>query len=156
MDKISIYWFDSCDTCDMDPLTVPDFENGKYTLTDGHSRAYVAYKNGLTHISIVYDKDEIVVGELGQKLYGADVEWCERFHLKNISDLNNRILESEDYNRLWVERCNRCYNLLSQTSERERVLMQEKDPELFLYGTSEDLKELYFENLCGEIYVQKL
>ena len=62
-------WFDSCDTCDMDPLTVPDFENGKYTLTDGHSRAYVAYKNGLTHISIVYDKDEIVVGELGQKLY---------------------------------------------------------------------------------------
>lgn len=148
-------WFDPSDTSNMNPLTVYDFGNGKYTLTDGHSRAYVAYKNGLTHIPIAYDKDEIVVDELGQKLYGTDIEWCERLHLRNISDLSNRILGSEEYNRLWVERCNKCYNLLSQTNECERILMQEKEPKLFLFGASDDLKELYFESLCGEIYTRK-
>lgn len=146
-------WFDPCDTSDMDPLTVHDFGNGKYTLTDGHSRAYVAYKNGLTHIPIVFDKDEIVVGELGQKLYGADIEWCERLHLRNISDLSNRILESEEYNRLWVERCNKCYNLLSQTNECERKILQGKASNLYLYGASEDLSQLYFEDSYGKSYI---
>ena len=33
--------------------------------------------------------------------------------------------------------------------------MQEKAPDLFLYGASEDLNELYFESSSGELFVYK-
>ena len=139
-------WFNPDNMDIFEPLTVHDYGNGKYTLTDGHSRAYVAYKNGLTVIPIVYDNDEIVAGEIGQILYRTDIEWCNRFSIYNISHLKHRIISNEDYQRLWVERCNRSYNLLVQTTMQERELIQNKHPELFLYGASDDLSEFYFEN----------
>lgn len=43
-------------------------------MVSGMVGAYVAYKNGLTDIPIVYDNDEIVAGEIGQKLYRASIE----------------------------------------------------------------------------------
>ncbi len=135
------------------PLPVHDYGNGKYTLTDGHSRAYVAYKNGVAEVPIIYDLDEIVAGELGQKLYRTDIEWCNRFSIYNISHLEQRILTDDDYQRLWVERCNRSYDLLVHTTEEERKLIQSKKPELFLFGASEDLSDIYFEDSNGEIIV---
>lgn len=146
-------WFDPADLSNMDPLTVHDFGNGRYTLTDGHSRAYVAYKNGLSYVPIVYDNDDIVINELGQRLYRMDIEWCERFHVESILDLNNRILSNEDYNQLWVARCNKSYNLLSQTTECERRVMQNKTPKLYLYGATENLLQLYFEDDLGKTYI---
>lgn len=146
-------WFDLGNMHIFEPLTVRDFGNGKYTLTDGHSRAYVAYKNGITVIPIVYDNDEIVAGEIGQKLYKTDIEWCNRFFIFNISHLAKRIINNDDYQRLWIERCDRSYNLLTQMTEEERQLIQSKKPNLFLYGASEDLSELYFENSEGESFV---
>jgi len=148
-------WFNPDNMDIFEPLTVHDYGNGKYTLTDGHSRAYVAYKNGLTGIPIVYDNDEIVAGEIGQKLYRTDIEWCNRFSIYNISHLKHRIISNEDYQRLWVERCNRSYNLLVRTTMEERELIQNKHPELFLYGASDDLLEFYFENYDGESVAYK-
>ena len=146
-------WFDLGNMHIFEPLTVRDFGNGKYTLTDGHSRAYVAYKNGITVIPIVYDNDEIVAGEIGQKLYKTDIEWCNRFFIFNISHLAKRIINNDDYQRLWIERCDRSYNLLTQMTEEERQLLQSIKPNLFLYGASDDLSELYFENSEGESVV---
>ncbi|MBO5167304.1 MAG: hypothetical protein J6B90_12000, partial [Lachnospiraceae bacterium] len=40
-------WFNPDDLSNFTPLTVHNYGNGRYTLTDGHSRAYVAYKHGL-------------------------------------------------------------------------------------------------------------
>ena len=148
-------WFDLGNMHIFEPLTVRDFGNGKYTLTDGHSRAYVAYKNGITVIPIVYDNDEIVAGEIGQKLYKTDIEWCNRFFIFNISHLAKRIINNDDYQRLWIERCDRSYNLLTQMTEEECQLIQSKKPNLFLYGASDDLSELYFENSDGESVVYK-
>ena len=146
-------WFDLGNIHIFEPLTVRDFGNGKYTLTDGHSRAYVAYKNGITVIPIVYDNDEIVAGEIGQKMYKTDIEWCNRFFIFNISHLAKRIINNDDYQRLWIERCDRSYNLLTQMTEEERQLIQSIKPNLFLYGASDDLSELYFENSEGESVV---
>ena len=146
-------WFNPGNMDIFEPLTVHDYGNGKYTLTDGHSRAFVAYKNGLTVIPIIYDNDEIVAGEIGQKLYRTDIEWCNRFSIYNISHLKNRIISNDDYQRLWIERCDRSYNLLVQTTVKERELIQNINPKLFLYGASEDLSEIYFENCDGESVV---
>ena len=82
-----------------------------------------------------------------------DIEWCERFHLANISDLNNRILSNEDYNQFWVARCNKSYNLVSQTTENERRVLQNKAPKLYLYGATEDLSHLFFEDDLGKTYM---
>lgn len=35
-------------------------------------------------------------------------------------------------------------------TEKERAIIQSKMLELFLYGASEDLSEIYFENSVGE------
>ena len=148
-------WFNPEKMDMFEPLTVHDYGNGQYTLTDGHSRAFVAHKNGLTVIPIVYDTDEIVAGAIGQKLYKADIEWCNRFSIYNISHLEHRILSNEDYQRLWIERCDRSYNLLAHTTAEEREIIQNKNPELFLYGASEDLSEVYFESSDGESVAYK-
>lgn len=145
-------WFDPYNLSNLDPMPVHDFGNGKYTLTDGHSRAYIAYKYGLTHVPIIYDNDEIITNELGQMLHCMDIEWCERFHLKNVSDMNNRIIGNDEYMEIWVNRCKKSYNLLSQTTELEREIIRESVSGLYLYGASESLDELYFEDASGRAY----
>ena len=148
-------WLHPHDLNNFTPLTVHDYGNGRYTLTDGHSRAFVAYKHGLTHVPIVYDNDDLVASDTAQLLYRADITWCNRFHIENISHLVNRIISHEKYQQLWIERCDRSYDLLTQTTGEERNIMQAKVPDLFLYGASEDLSELYFENSSGELFVYK-
>ena len=61
----------------------------------------------------------------------------------------------EEYQKLWIGRCDRSYDLLLQTTENDRKMMQEKAPELFLYGAEEDLSELYFEDSFGMLYVYR-
>ena len=148
-------WFDPQCMDNFQPLTVYDFGNGKYTITDGHTRAYVAYKNGVSVLPVVYDNDEIVTGQIGQLLYKADIDWCERFKLSHIKLLGNRILNNGEYQKLWIERCDRSYNLLTQTSDNERIQLQKLIPNLFLYGASEDLLTLFFENNAGELFLYK-
>ncbi len=146
-------WFKQDDMSVFKPISVHDFGNGKYTIVDGHSRAYVAYKYGITQVPIIYNNDDIITGNIGQSLYRADLEWCNRFHIENISHLENRILTGDEYQRLWIERCDRSYDLLTQTTEKEREQIQNQVPELFLYGAEEDLSKMYFENSSGELFV---
>lgn len=148
-------WFNPNDLSNFKPLTVHNYGNGRYTLTDGHSRAYVSYKHGLKEVPIIYDNDDLVSGETALMLYQADIAWCNRFRLENISHLKKRILSHDNYQKFWIERCDRSYDLLTQTTEEERRQMQAKVPDLFLYGASENLSELYFENLSGKLFVYK-
>lgn len=148
-------WFNPNDMSLFQPLKVYSFGNGRYTIVDGHSRAFVAYIHGITQVPIAYEKDEMVAGEVGQILYRADLEWCKRFGIENISHLKKRIISQLEYQRLWIVRCDRSYDLLLQTTECEREKMKEKAPELYLYGAEEDLSELYFEDEYGKLYVYK-
>ncbi len=134
------------------PLPVHDFGNGRYTLTDGHSRAFVAYCMGISELPIIYDEDEIVSGEPGFTLYQEDIRWCERFHLHNISDLSQRILSDQEYQKKWMDRCERSYYLLTQTTEQERIHFSEQGNGLFLYGASSDLTIFYFEDCQGNLW----
>lgn len=148
-------WFRSDDMCIFQPLAVHDYGNGRYTIVDGHSRAFVAYKKGIKTVPIIYDKSELVAGEVALQLYNADIEWCNRFQIEKISDLEKRIITSEEYKKLWMERCDRSYDLLTQTTEKERRLIQENVSGLYLYGAEEDLSEFYFEDDSGKLYVYR-
>lgn len=148
-------WFRPDHMEDFSPLPVHDFGNDTYTLTDGHTRTYIAYRNGITVLPVFYDRDEIVTNPVGQMLYRADIDWCKRFGLSHIRHLEKRIVSGEAYRRLWIERCQRSYSLLTKTAPGERIHMQKLAPGLFLYGASEDLSTLFFENQGGELFQLK-
>lgn len=83
-------WFVPDRIMEYQALPVHDFGNGRYTLTDGHSRAYVAFRAGIDYIPVIYDLDAMVTNPTGQMLYKNDIVWCDRFGLKNISHLEKR------------------------------------------------------------------
>lgn len=143
-------WFCPEDSEQYPPLPVHEFGDGRYTLTDGHSRAYAAYKAGVALIPVAYDTDEIVVSDIGLLQYRNDIEWCKRHKIFTVADFENRIVSDGQYKKLWIERCDKSYNLLSQTTEAEREILARKQESLFLYGANEDLSVLYFEDINGK------
>ena len=145
-------WFNPNNLDTFKPLPIHDFGNGRLTLTDGHSRAFIAYQMGLSEIPVVYDTDDIIISNTGQMLYKNDITWCERLHLKRIPDLANRIVSNDEYEKLWIRRCDRAYNLLTKTDEAQRAIWQQQHHSLYLYGASDDLKTLFFEDGCGRSF----
>ena len=148
-------WFDPDNKNLYAPLPVCDFGDGRLTLTDGHSRAFIAYQYNIK-IPIVYDTDTIVTGEEGQMLYKNDIVWCQRFHIRTVADLETRIVDPSEYQHLWIDRCDRAYHLLTQTKEYERLQIQRQHPDLFLYGANKNLTVAYFENEQGELFEFRL
>ena len=148
-------WFNPQCMDNFQPLRVHDFGNNTYTITDGHTRAYIAYKNGVTVLPVLYDNDDIIVNQIGQMQYKADLDWCKKFKLSHIKHLENRIINKSAYQKLWIERCDRSYNLLTKTSHSERMQLSNLASDLFLYGASEDMSVLFFENETGELFLYK-
>lgn len=144
-------WFDPNNMNLCQPLPVYDFGDGRLTLTDGHSRAFTAYQYK-AKVPIVYDTDDIATCKEGQFLYKNDIVWCRRFKLRTVADLENRIVDDSEYQSLWIERCGRAYNLLTQTDEQERLKLERQHVDLFLYGANNDLTIYYFENEKGQLF----
>lgn len=146
-------WFDADKINEYAPLPVYDFGNGRYTLTDGHTRAYIMLKSGITDIKVQLDLDEMVTCDLGQRLYKTDVLWCEKYQMHGVSDFENRIVSAEEYSFLWIERCKRLQNLLVSDFRTEHICATY--PDLLLYGANRDLSELYFDDCKGGLYFYK-
>ena len=142
-------WFTPNNLDNFQPLPVHDFGNGRLTLTDGHSRAFSAYAAGLQTVPVVYDLDEIITNSTGQLLYRNDIFWCDRFGLHSVADLRDRILPPDLYQALWNRRCDAGYHLLTQTTPEQRLSWASLHSNLYLYGASEDLSILYFEDAEG-------
>lgn len=149
-----LQWFHPANMDTYAPLPVYDFGDG-LRLTDGHSRAYVAYRMGLQSIPVILDRSELVTGELGQKLYRADVEWAKRYGIRNVSDLSGRVVTDAEYNRLWKRRCDRSYDLLTRPQESALRLLQYEDRDVFLYGSDHSASIFYYEDASGGLYVLK-
>jgi len=73
---------------------------GKMIMTDGHTRALAALLNGLSEVMVFWDGDELDWEE-----YEICVHWCEEEGIHTIADLKDRIVPPEDYQRLWLDRC---------------------------------------------------
>lgn len=92
-------WFRSDIFDDFSPLPVKIL-NGKVVLTDGHTRAWVAYRNGFEKVPLTWDEDE-----LDWEAYQLCVDECQRQGINSIADLNNRILSPEEYTLKWDHWC---------------------------------------------------
>jgi len=154
-----LVWFEPS-LRNFEPVSARDFlGNSNLHITDGHTRAFIAWQHGIKQIPYLYDESGIVTCQLGQIQYEEDIVWCDRFNLHHISDLSNRVLSEQDYEELWRGRCGKMYDLKVALLEK-RVCMIEfsekkeelKQKGLFVYGISEDLTTLYFENSLGELF----
>lgn len=92
-------YLDSIDIANMDPLPIKRI--GKYTFfTDGHTRAFALMKRGIEEIKVHWDEDE-----LDWLQYLICIDWCNKEGIKNITDLKSRVVDDEDYKKLWDARC---------------------------------------------------
>lgn len=144
-------WF-SPEALQQVPLPVHDFGNGRYTLTDGHTRAFYAWRTGIQYVPVVYDMDDIITCAEGQMLYGMDIEWAQWYSLHSVADLAKRVVSGEDYKRLWIDRCDAGYELMTRTTPEQRERLSKLCPSMQLFGASSDLHTFYFENREGRVF----
>ena len=69
-------------------------------MTDGHTRAFAAYLAGLTSVPTCDDPDD-----LDWEAYQICVDWCRAEGIHSVADLAGRVVNTEDYERLWYDRC---------------------------------------------------
>jgi len=96
--SLVMQWFDF-DAPNYDPLPVRKF-GGTWTLTDGHTRAFVAHLSGAEELRVVRDTDEIPVSK-----YERCVSWCRDEGITDISDLAGRVVANETFETRWIDRC---------------------------------------------------
>ncbi len=91
----------------MFPIPVKELD-GRYILTDGHTRAVWAAQNDFRDLKVVLDMDDpdwdanrICVG------------WCIQAGIYGVMDLATRIIAHHDYETLWIERCQRMHTKLA-------------------------------------------
>ena len=93
-------WFDPKDLSNFEPL--PIFEHGgKIFFTDGHTRALAAFLSGLEKVPLVWDSEN----EIGITEYKICIKACEGRGIKNISDLEHRILPHDEFVAKWDNWC---------------------------------------------------
>lgn len=88
----------------MTPIFVRKFANcDDWVITDGHTRAFVASQQGASRIEVQLDEDDYSDAVI--TLYEQCIDWCRKAAIHEISDLAKRQLSQEDYQELWIARC---------------------------------------------------
>lgn len=77
-------------------------------LTDGHTRAYAAWSSGQRSLRVAWDRDE-----LDMEAYAICVGWCTGEGIRAISGLEDRVVSTDAYQRLWLDRCAAMHRLLA-------------------------------------------
>jgi hypothetical protein len=85
----------------LEPLPVKRL-GGQVVLTDGHTRAFVAWQAGHRQIEVYWDRDE-----LDWEAYEICVGWCGAEGIHTVADLAHRIVPAQEYEVVWLARCAR-------------------------------------------------
>jgi len=94
---------------------IPVKKLGKDVIfVDGHTRAFAASLHGFSEVP-VYWEDE----ELDWDAYEICVKWCKDEGIRTISDLKKRIISQENYEVLWLKRCEKMQRDLKQDRKFE-------------------------------------
>lgn len=83
----------------LEPIPIKALD-GRLIATDGHTRAFAAWRAGFTEVPVVWDEDA-----LDWEAYRICVSWCLEAGITTIMALASRILTPEDYEQLWHARC---------------------------------------------------
>jgi hypothetical protein len=83
--------------------------DGHLILTDGHHRAFAAYREGFTRVPVYWDEDE-----LDWDAYRICVGWCLKEGIRTVAALGERIVPQADYEVLWLWRCRQMHAKLDR------------------------------------------
>ncbi len=97
--RLASEWFDAHNLAKMDPIPVKLFQD-RYLMTDGHTRALLAYLSGKDQIPCYLDTDD-----LDMRAYALDVVWCDEEGVRSVADLATRVVSIQQYEELWRRRC---------------------------------------------------
>ena len=101
-------WFDPLDLSNFEPLPIKKL-NGRVIFTDGHTRAFAAWRAGVTRVPLTWDEDE-----LDWELYQACVDACLDRKIASVADLNDRILPPEEYAEQWNGWCDELHRKMKK------------------------------------------
>ena len=73
----------------LQPLPIKELNN-EIILTDGHTRAYILWLNGIEEIKVIWEDED-----LDWDLYTICVKWCKEAGIYTIANLKNRCEEME-------------------------------------------------------------
>jgi hypothetical protein len=82
-----------------EPIPIKELD-GRIVSTDGHTRLFALSRMGIQEARVVWDEDD-----LDWDAYRICVQWCLEEGINSVIDMENRILDGEDYQRLWLDRC---------------------------------------------------
>ena len=85
------------------PIPVADLD-GALICTDGHSRALAALVGRRPVVAATPETDD-----LNWDLYRACVAWCHERDIRSVVDLRHRVVPSNLYQTLWLDRCARLH-----------------------------------------------
>ena len=77
-------------------------------FTVGHTRAFVAWLAGLRRVRAAWDMDE-----LDTQAYEICVSWCKEEGIRTIGDLQDRVVDADAYQALWLNRCAAMHRVLA-------------------------------------------
>ncbi len=87
------------DAEDFPPIPIKK-RNGNLFFTDGHHRAFTAFKRGVEMLPVEWDEEDLDWG-----LYDVCVSWCDEKNIMTIADLDSYIIPAREYKQLWIGRC---------------------------------------------------
>jgi len=91
--------FESGNEQDLEPIPIKELD-GNLVSTDGHTRLLAWYLHGYEVVDCVWEDLE-----MEWDAYRICVQWCREEGIDTISDLKDRIVEPDDYQTLWLDRC---------------------------------------------------
>jgi len=93
------------------PISIRKFGK-KIVFLDGHTRAFLAFENGLSKVPVYWETEEYE-----WELYEICIRWCQQAKILHVSELKNKILDKESFEKLWIGKC----KAKSDELEKERT-----------------------------------
>jgi hypothetical protein len=95
------------------PIPIKELD-GEIISTDGHTRALALHMKGSEEVDVEWEDLE-----WDWDAYRVCVVWCKEEGIRSIADLADRIIDSADYQVLWLERCRVMQEELEEGRRRE-------------------------------------
>ena len=105
---VASWWSPPC-LVTLTPIPVVKL-HGAIVATDGHTRAFAAYRAGFAEVPVTWDNDD-----LDWAAYRICVDWCRAEGIRTVMDLVDRVVEPAVYQRLWLDRCRRMHQVLEES-----------------------------------------
>ncbi|MHA1883274.1 MAG: hypothetical protein ACTSUO_09555 [Candidatus Thorarchaeota archaeon] len=83
----------------LEPIPIKEL-NGELVSTDGHTRGLAWHMNGYSEVEVEWEDVE-----MDWEAYTICVEWCKQVGITSIPDLAPWIIDHDEYEIVWLERC---------------------------------------------------